>query len=197
MNEILTNFRVYLESLDGMQQIFIICMGVALILPLLNIIIGSITLVLDIDFDLDTDGTPVSEFFPISPMCVLTFMLIFGGLGLLLYEYTIPQVALTIAILCGYVSAIILNKLVILPMKRAESDVVSITSLIGEEAKVTTTIEPTRLGEIELSTKHGQVSYIAKSDTRIEIGTRVKVISIHKENDTDIMEVKIIEDMED
>lgn len=193
MGGIVSGFLVYIENLDSVQQVFIVSMGVAIILPLLNILIGGIASVLHIDFDFDTDGMPVSEFFPIAPMCILTFLLVFGGIGLLLYESMMPQLVILVSILCGYISAVILNKLVIIPMKKADSRAIATISLIGSNAKVITSIEPMRLGEVEVVTKHGRISYLAKSDTAIKVGSEVSILGIVKENENDIMEVRITE----
>lgn len=190
----------YINTIDKIQQVFLIAMVIGLILPLINIVIGGIASVLHIDFDFDTDGMPVSEFFPISPMCLLAFSLVFGGVGLLLYNSLNAQVVILVAVASGYLVAFLLNKLVILPMKKADSRAISKEQFVGKQAKVTVRLQPRKLGEVHISTKYGYISYpaISMGDDLIKEGEIVNVVEILNENGVDILKVsKIMEEREE
>jgi len=87
----------------------------------------------------------------LSPTIIATFLTVFGGVGYMLLHNTgwsaVPIAALALLIALG-VSSVVLF-LVVIPLQAAQKGTaLSAKMMIGLEAKVVTSIEASRLGEI-------------------------------------------------
>ena len=124
-------------------------------------------------FDLSFDVLP--GILPVTPLEVCAFLVGFGGIGYTLCEKT--SFHLVAAILSGCLLCY-LTKSRINYLKRVDSDALTDADLIGMEGKVIVTIFEGGIGSVALNTKHGKISYSARSASPIQEGTIVKVLDI-------------------
>lgn len=187
----MTELLEHISSLRGIQAVYVVAMGLGIVLPLINLALGGIAAVFHIDFDWDFDGLPMMDFIPLRPMCILSFMLVFGGVGLVMYENYIWYTGALFGILLGYIVAVILNKCLLVPMRKAESKAIKYIELVGKLAKVTVTIDPSKFGEVQISTGTGLMSLIAKTEEgvleSVKAGKSVRILRFDTENKTVIV----------
>lgn len=97
----------------------------------------------------------------------VTFLSVFGGIGLLLsYNSNLSDnVIIVLSILMGILITASFYFFYLKPMKDSENSVAfSINDLIGEQGEVTITIEPNKYGEVVIALKVGKTSQIAATD---------------------------------
>jgi len=117
----------------------------------------------------------------LSPTIIATFLTVFGGIGYMLLHNThwtsFPVACLSLLIALG-VSSIVLF-LVVIPLQAAEKGTaLSAKAMIGLEAKVVTSIEASRLGEIVYEQGGTRHSAPAKAfeDSIIPQGAQVRIV---------------------
>ncbi len=117
----------------------------------------------------------------LSPTIIATFVTVFGGLGYLLLHNTewsaLPIAGVAMMGALGVSAAVLF--LVVLPLYAAQKgDALSVKGMIGCEAKVITSIEADRLGEIVYEQGGIRHNAPAKSaeDATIRSGARVRIL---------------------
>ena len=135
-----------------MLTVFQVCLFVGIGLMLLSLIFGNLVEVIGIDgLDLDFDSG-LSLFSPISPILLILFVTVYGGVGWLLLD-VFPAWGLfiiqLIALASGILISTLMNLLVIRPLKKAQNtSTPDAEELIGIQATVTETILEGGFGEI-------------------------------------------------
>ncbi|MFC5528212.1 hypothetical protein [Cohnella yongneupensis] len=115
----------------------------------------------------------------LSPTVIATFVTVFGGIGYLLLHNTdltaVPVAGLALLAALGVSSAILF--LVVIPLHAAQKGVaLSAKTMIGREAKVVTSIEVRRVGEIVYEQGGSRHSAPAKANGNIEQGAEVRIV---------------------
>ena len=183
LQEVLLN----LQNLGGLQMVYTVSLILGIVLPALSLLLGGLADGLDFDFDLDLDGLPVGVLLPLKPMCLLLFLLIFGGLGLLLYGRISMEGSLVIASTGGYAAAILLNLFVLRPLKASgeQAAAVKAADLIGCLGRVSARIRPGAMGAVQISTSQGIVSYVAQleagAERLLDEGELAEIVAVNEQ----------------
>lgn len=117
----------------------------------------------------------------LSPTIIATFVTVFGGIGYLLLHNTgwssLPIAGVALMSALGVSAAVLF--LVVLPLYAAQKgDALSVKGMIGCEARVITSIETNRLGEIvyeQGGSRHNAPAKSAEAAT-IQSGSRVRIL---------------------
>ena len=128
----------------------------------------------------DTDVTSVS---PLKPHVIATFVIVFGGSGLLLLRLMPPFPAIPLAALTGVTVAYLFFRFIVLPLSRAQNTTaVEIQSLIGHRAQVTEKIPQGKFGKITYKVNDSTYTAPAKAESGDEIArnTYVEIVYIEK-----------------
>ncbi|MCL1924457.1 MAG: hypothetical protein FWF50_02610 [Defluviitaleaceae bacterium] len=160
-----------------MQQIFFGAFGIGIGYTILSLILGSFLSGLD-GFD---SGASYSVS-PLRPVPIATFLTVFGGAGLILYNgiWSAMIVAIISAVI-GIISAYILVRFVLLPLAKAQNtSTVTQTDLIGEMATVNEKIFENGFGKIAYNISGSMHTAPAKTEGGEELltGTEVEITSI-------------------
>lgn len=168
-----------------LRTIYIICLALGFGLPLLNVLVGGITEALDIDFDFELDGFAVSDFLPLRPMCILTFLLFFGGVGLFTLSLIPSWLSIVAGSISGWLAAVLVNKFVIKPLRKNKCEAITVDELVGRKASLTVRLSPGGTGAVLLELPQGLIAYQVKSvmalTEPLEVGTEV-IITGHTSN---------------
>ncbi|MCL2048091.1 MAG: hypothetical protein FWG87_05120 [Defluviitaleaceae bacterium] len=161
---------------------YLVLFGVGAGFILLSLILGDL---LDFDLDLDFDGASV--FGLLRPMLIAVFMVVSGGLGLLLTPYFEWSggggIVLFISLVGGLGTAGLVNRFVIVPLNRAQNtSAFNIQDTVGTSAKVISPIPQGGYGKIQYSISGSLVTSPAKSEdgNPISNGENVEIIYIEK-----------------
>ena len=140
----------------------------------------------DSDIDLDIDGElawfTVS---PLKPLIIISFMTVFGGVGMMGYHlYWIPVKIFIVAFLLAILTGIILYFCVLVPLYNAQtnSEAVKKHDLIGLEAEVMNAIIEDGYGKITYIANQNKYTGTAKSvnGERINQNQLVVIYKIEK-----------------
>ncbi len=135
-----------------MLTVFQVCFFVGIGLMLLSLIFGNIFEIIGIDgLDLDFD-IGLGIFIPISPILLIFFVTVFGGVGWLIW-YVFPELSVILIVLfalaAGIAMSTLMNLFVIRPLKKAQNtSTPDLEDLMGLPATVTETILENGFGEI-------------------------------------------------
>lgn len=151
-----------------MAQIYNIIFWVGVIYTVVTFLLGGIMGLFDLDIHIDTHidtnldthidiphidlggAGPTFTVFPLKPITIVSFLTVFGGVGIIGSKYNISPVLLfIIAMVSGLTVAFILYKFVVIPLYKAQNtSAVSRKSLIGTKAVVITPIYENGFGTI-------------------------------------------------
>ena len=187
-----------------MVKVFEVCFLVGAILAVVSFILGHIMDITGfdgIDLDMDMDGEIDfdildSGIVPLSPTVYLIFLTVFGGVGKILTteakDMSMSKIT-AIAVVTGLVIAFLINRFVILPLKKNQyTSATEKEAAVGMVGKVTETIYENGFGEVTYVVDDSTYTSPAKSfdGNAIERGTSVVVCKA----DEDMIFVKIKED---
>ena len=187
-------------SLGTLEKMYTVSLIVGIIVPLLDLIFGVLSLGLhmglDIDFSMDADMSFASTWLPINTLAILSFLVLFGGGGLISLYFVDKRRSIIIAVAVGYFFAVAMNKFVILPLRKNRVTAPRAVQIIGRSARVTSPIITSGFGEIVLVIDRVTLSYAAKARDGEEIGygEGVRVIEL-KENGVAIVEKELKEEI--
>ena len=157
-----------------LYTIFFICFGVGIAFVLLSFLVGEFGGGIEID-------SPLSF---IRPSLGATFLVVFGGVGLLAEGRLFSGAAIGLAFFAGFFMALLFHRFVIVPLKRMEStSAVDRQMLVGQEATVIEQIPQGAFGKISFTTEKGNKHNApAKADdgNAIPRHTAVEIIYIEK-----------------
>lgn len=172
-----------------MENVYLVCMILGIVFPLLSLVFDIFDDVLDALFSglefLDFDGADVDLWFlPLSANSIFGFLLFFGGSGRLLkYTGKSNTTIFLIACVIGYIAAIIIQSL-IRKLKKIESPSINVTDLLMYEGKVENEIAEQGFGSVSFWIHDRVVTYPAKSfdGHKISQEATVKVKEIQDQN---------------
>lgn len=183
MKELLAGY----ETLSALEKIYTATLVIGIIVPILDLIMGVLSIGLhlgaDIDFDLDADMNFASTWLPLSSLAILSFLVLFGGGGLISLFFVSEKISLLIAIAAGYFFAVIMNKFVIIPLKKNRVSSPKTKEIIGRSARVSSSIIESGFGEIVVIVDRITLNYTAasKDNEAIDYGEIVEILEL-KEN---------------
>lgn len=198
-------------ELSGLDHVYLVCFLAGLVLLVLDIILGSVSgllnldlgvdvganmdldLDLDMDMDMDLDGAGAASWLPVQPMCILAGVTVFGGVGAV--QSVIFQVAwpvwasAALAAVLGIATAFLVDRLVLRPLKNNRAEALTANALVGQTAEVTVRIRPGAFGEVSIKNERGILNYRAQwydqAETgQAEAGTTVGIMSVSPDKDT-------------
>lgn len=175
------------ETLSALEKIYTATLVIGIIVPILDLIMGVLSIGLhlgaDIDFDLDADMNFASTWLPLSSLAILSFLVLFGGGGLISLFFVSEKISLLIAIAAGYFFAVIMNKFVIIPLKKNRVSSPKTKEIIGRSARVSSSIIESGFGEIVVIVDRITLNYTAasKDNEAIDYGEIVEILEL-KEN---------------
>ncbi|BCN32161.1 hypothetical protein [Anaeromicropila herbilytica] len=164
-----------------MYQFFLVCFLVGVILTVVSFILGHLFEIFGIDgLDFDLHFFGIDLFLPMSPLVYLLFLVVFGGMGMILINMHMGLSILFISIVSFLIAALIayfVYHFIIKPLKKAQNtSAADKEELIGIRAAVSETIPANSYGEIKYLI-HGN-SYVApaKATTEVEIKAGSNVV---------------------
>jgi membrane protein implicated in regulation of membrane protease activity len=163
--------------------IFTVCIGVGIIVPLLDVLLGFLGSVFDFDLDvfghhfgdmfhMDGDGTGAGSSLPFNFMCLCFSLVVFGAIGKLvtgLMVNVLFAVLLLLGLLCVSAAAyILLYRFVIRPLKKSNPAAIGTWDLLGARGKLTLRISEESPGTVSLKDSTGaMISYIASARAEV------------------------------
>lgn len=156
--------------------IFFICLGVGVGFVLISFFLGEFAGEIDAD-------SPIGF---LRPSLVATFLVVFGGVGLLLEPRLFAGLAIGLAFLAGCFLSMLVQRFIYVPLKRLENtSAVDRQMLVGQEATVTEEIPQGKYGKISFTTSQGnKLSAPAKADDGNTIPRHAAVEIIYIEKNT-------------
>ena len=192
-----------------MEYVYLICFLAGLVLLLLDIILGSVSgllnldlgvdvgadmdLDMDVDMDLDIDGAGAASWLPLQPMCILAGVTVFGGVGAvrsIFFPVDRPAwLGAVLAAVLGIATAFLVDRLVLRPLKSNRAEAVTANALVGQTAEVTVRIRPGAFGEVSIKNERGILNYRAQwyddaETAQAEAGAAVGIMSVSPDKDT-------------
>lgn len=194
-----------------MEHVYLICFLAGLVLLLLDIILGSVSGLLnldlgvdvgadmdldmdmDVDMDLDIDGAGAASWLPLQPMCILAGVTVFGGVGAvrsIFFPVDRPAwLGAVLAAVLGIATAFLVDRLVLRPLKSNRAEAVTANALVGQTAEVTVRIRPGAFGEVSIKNERGILNYRAQwyddaETAQAEAGAAVGIMSVSPDKDT-------------
>lgn len=164
-----------------MENIYKILFFVGLIYTGATTLLGVIFDVFNIGGDIDLDGD-LPWFNIFKPITVVSFITVFGGIGLLC-GYTEMNQVLTfcVAVVSAFIVAYLINRFIVIPLHKAQNTSVPTNEdLIGIKATVISTIYENGFGTISYSFKGNKYTSPAKhlEGKEIKKGEEVKICEI-------------------
>lgn len=175
------------ETLSSLEKIYTVSLIVGIIVPLLDLFMGVLSIGLhagiDIDIDMDADMHFASTWLPLNSLGILSFLVLFGGGGLISLYFVNEKMSLIIAIVVGYSFAVVMNKFIIIPLKKNRVTSPKSVEIIGQTARVTSSIIESGFGEIVVIVDRVTLNYtaVSRDSEAIGYGEIVKVLEL-KEN---------------
>lgn len=167
--------------------LFQVCFYVGIGLIIFSFLFGSLFEAFGIDgLDLDFDMFGIDFFLPVSPILYILFSVVFGGVGWILVDSNklIPNILiLIIAFAAGAIVSILLNLIVIKPLKKAQNtSTPNLEDLVGVSAVVTETILENGFGEISYVINGNSYTSPAKTTNgeMIQMGKAVAICWIEE-----------------
>lgn len=170
------------STLEFIYKCFI---AIGLIIPALSLILSGIDIIGLDDVDLNMEGADGADAFNVS--CLMLGMVVTGAFGIWLDDVLTTMQALLASLGIGTIAYVALLKLVITPLKNSRAKANIIRDFKGKIGKVIVTIPADGTGEVEVESRIGRISYMAKvnhSDFMkedIPAGANVMVVDIDKQ----------------
>ncbi len=165
-----------------MTLLFSLCFYTGIIFAVLSFLLGQVFGLFDGDGDLDFDADTPDALLPIKPITVVSFITVFGGVGLIgLGQGLGATLALLLATASGLLVATLLYRYVVLPLYRAQNtSTVSQEELVGLPARVALDLRGDRFGSITYMVNGNSFTAPAKalSSTDLKQGEEVMIVRI-------------------
>lgn len=166
-----------------MLVLFKICFGVGLGYAVLAFLLEYVLGIFDfsgID-SIDFDGIGDVQISPFKPSIIAAFLVVFGGVGLLLIENIMIYFAFTFAAAAGLAVSYLIYRFIYVPLYKAQNtSAVDIQSLVGRTAKVTESIPQGGYGKITYYVNGNTYNSPAKAESggAISRNTEVEIKAI-------------------
>lgn len=173
------------EALDFAYKCFV---ALGLILPVISLITSGLDfLISGIDLDIEAPDTPEGgDVFNLSSF--LIGMVVTGAFGLWLNTLVHPLIALAISAALGIGTYLAFYRIVVKPLKANRADAAKIRDFNHKIGVVTVAIPVNGTGEVEVDSRIGKISYMARANTsdfeteQIPKGTKVLIVGSDKGN---------------
>ncbi|MCL2616393.1 MAG: NfeD family protein [Defluviitaleaceae bacterium] len=155
-----------------LNLVFFVCFGVGVGFVVISFLIGEI----------GGESFSAGASF-LTPSVIASFLMVFGGVGLIAQHRTVEVVAIGVSALAALAVSYLFFRFVIIPLRRAQNtSTVEKQSLIGRDATVVEFIPQGRFGKIALSVNGSKLSGPAKSEDGNEIARNqtVEIVYIDK-----------------
>ncbi len=164
-----------------MLTVFQVCFFIGIGLMLISLIFGNLFEAIGIDgLDLDFN-IGLNLFIPFSPILLILFVTVFGGVGWLILDI-FPALEMLfivlIALATGILICTLMNLFIIAPLKKAQNtSTPDVEELIGIQANVTETIMEGGFGEISYVVNGNSYTSPAKGihGERFKVGQKVVI----------------------
>ncbi len=160
-----------------MRALYYIFFCAGVVYTLIAFILGGIFDGLDIGGDGGFDGF----FSSLKPIIIVSFVTVFGGIGLITINSLPWYLSLLISTVSALILALLINRFIIIPLYKAQNTSSPIKSeLIGREASVINTILKNNYGSITYSYKGNTYTSPARNleEDEIKQGASVVIIKI-------------------
>ncbi|WP_315116845.1 hypothetical protein [uncultured Clostridium sp.] len=141
-----------------LKRILEICLFIGFIIPLLDIVLGTTTSLIDLDFDVDID---LDGLIPFNVMCFSFALIVFSSLGLFLMKFmtnTITVVLLLgVSLIASIIAYISIYKFIVRKLKSNDPRALKSSDLIGMVGIVVLRITPFSDGVISLTDSTGAI----------------------------------------
>ncbi len=147
---------------------------------------------MEVDANFDSITEVETSFTFLSVQSILAFLMGFGWCGIsAIMQFSVStQIALAIALLCGFVCMYVSAWLMFSIKKLNKRVVTDINELVGKEGKAYTAIEPNALGQIEISLNN-KLTILAAVNVSAEKIEAFAPVKVEKVEDKKIYVVKI------
>jgi membrane protein implicated in regulation of membrane protease activity len=163
-----------------MDTFFLVCFGVGAGYIVISFFLGELFGLFDFAADIDIGFAS-----PLKPSVIASFLIVFGGLGLLLIKRVNLFLAISIALTLACIVSFLIFRYVIVPLTRAQNtSAVEKQSLIGSPALVTVQIPQGKFGKIRYFANGNTYSAPAKSEDGNELAQNEEVIIVYIERNT-------------
>ena len=157
-----------------METAFTVLLGVGVGYAIIGFLLG--------EFIGHSDGD-VTSISPLKPHVIATFIIVFGGSGLLLLRSFTTATAVPLAALIAVAVTFLFYRFFVVPLSRAQNTTaVEIQSLVGHKAQVTEKIPTGHFGKITYKVNDSTYTAPARAEDGNEIirGTYVEIVHIEK-----------------
>ena len=172
-----------LDELTGFYKLYALSVWLGILLPAVSVLFSGFTDSIELDFDL-----PINPFLSLKPSCIMLFLLLFGTSGLFFIDTLSSPATFLISFLIGYGAAGLLYAFLLEPMKKSSirCSAANAKDYIGMEGCVSVRIKPETMGAVNIGTKAGLVSFVARleegSDSILDEGEIVEILAINSEH---------------
>lgn len=168
-----------------MFKLFEICFYTGVLFSVITFVLGHFLNIVHIDaFDFHIDMTGVM-YFPLSPIILNSFAVVFGGIGMMLLNAEKEKwIAFVVSSVAGIIVSYCLNRFIVIPLRKAQNtSSVSQKEMVGMKAKVLLGMKEDRFGEIQYVICGNTYSAPAKSADGSEIFKDTEVVILKIDND--------------
>lgn len=169
-----------------METLYNIAFWTGLILPAVSLLFSAVLNLFDFSLDIFNLGGDISldggvlpqstsKRFLVSPTAILIFLLLFGGVGKLLYDHAV-YIHLTASLLSGVLGGYIVEFGIMRKLKRVRAETVKSENFIGKWGIITQAIGENGYGAITFKTKVGRSTFIAVAKEPIKLGEEAEVV---------------------
>ena len=159
-----------------METVFTVMLGVGVGYAVIGFLLGEVI------GHSDVDATSIS---PLKPAVIASFIVVFGGAGLISLRFFDPLLAIPFAGLVGVGVAFFVYRCIIVPLSKAQNTTaIDIQSLIGHRAKVTEKIPQGQYGKITYVVNDSTYTAPAKAEDGGEIARSSAVEIMYIERNT-------------
>lgn len=124
------------------SKLYLVCLIVGGLFSAVSLLVNGL---LDgLDFDMDFDLLSL----PLKPFTIMTFITVFGGVGLITEQWLWSWMTLPIAAACAFAASKLIYDLVYLKLRSYETPLKGPEAAIGLRAEVTESIRPESTGKI-------------------------------------------------
>lgn len=171
-----------------MEHLYTVIFLIGVIYTVVTFLIGGLFGIIDlhghIDTHIDSHGSgPTFTVFPLKPITIVSFITVFGGVGIMGNHYKLNQIyTFVLAVMSGSIVSFILYKYIVIPLYKAQNtSAVSQNALIGMKATVISPI---------LENGFGVISYVVNGSKYNAPAQHINKKSVLQGEEVIIYEIK-------
>lgn len=136
-----------------MEKAYLIIFLVGVIYTVVSFLLGGLFGIIHFGIDTHLDGassTSGFSVFPLKPITIVSFVTVFGGVGIIGTHYRLSWIiVLIIAVFLGFITSLVLYRFIVVPLYKAQNtSAVSQDKLVGIKAVVISPIFENSFGTI-------------------------------------------------